>query len=117
MVTDVNSLLVIDTNDVKEEDVQMTGAKDTTIQILINRPPAPTFIMRRFRIKPKGYTPLHAHDYEHEVYVLQGKGEVLDDKRHYSIKAGSAVYVPPNKIHQFRNVGEEDLVFLCIIPA
>ncbi len=110
-------MLVIDVDEVREEEVQMEGAKDVTIQILINRPPAPTFVMRRFRIKPGGYTPLHAHDYEHEVYTLQGIGEVLDGELHYTIKPGSVIYVPPHKVHLFRNIGEEDLIFLCIIPA
>ncbi len=110
-------MLVVDADKVKEEDVLMEEAKGTTIQILINRPPAPNFIMRRFRIKPNGYTPLHLHDFEHEVYVLQGVGEVLNNKHRYAIKSGSVIYIPPNEVHQFRNVGEEDLVFLCIIPA
>ncbi len=110
-------MLVVDTNKVKEEDVNMEGAKNTSIQILINSPPAPTFVMRRFRIKPSGHTPQHAHDYEHEVYVLEGEGEVGDDKQSVKIKRGSVVYVPPNEIHQFRNTGSEDLVFLCLVPA
>ena len=44
-------MLVIDSDKVKAEKVQMEGAKDTTIQILIDHPLAPTFTMRRFRIK------------------------------------------------------------------
>jgi quercetin dioxygenase-like cupin family protein len=110
-------MLVIDSDKVKAEKVQTEGAKDTTIQILINHPPAPTFVMRKFRIKPGGYTPLHAHDYEHEVYVLEGLGEVGDKQQSIPIKQGSVVFIPPNEVHQFRNVGEGDLVFLCLVPA
>jgi len=110
-------MLVIDSDESKAEKVQMEGAKDTFVQILVNHPPAPTFVMRKFRIKPKGHTPLHAHNYEHEVYVLQGVGEVRDDKQAIPIKPGSVVFVPPNEVHQFKNVGDEDLVFLCLVPA
>jgi len=110
-------MLVIDSDKVKAKKVQTEGAKDTTIQILINHPPAPTFVMRKFRIKPGGYTPLHAHDYEHEVYVLEGLGEVGDKQQSIPIKQGSVVFIPPNEVHQFRNVGEGDLVFLCLVPA
>jgi len=110
-------MLVIDSDKVKAEKVQMEGAKDTTIQILIDHPPAPTFIMRKFRIKPGGYTPMHAHGYEHEVYVLEGLGEVRDEKQSIQIKQGSVVFIPPNEVHQFRNIGDDDLVFLCLIPA
>ena len=110
-------MLVIDSDKVKADKVQMEGAKDTTIQILLNHPPAPTFVMRKFRIKPGGYTPLHAHDYEHEVYVLEGLGEVGNGKQSIPIKQGSVVFIPPNEVHQFRNVGNDDLVFLCLDPA
>ena len=110
-------MLVIDSDKVKAQKVQMEGVKDTTIQILINHPPASTFITRKFRIKPGGYTPLHAHAYEHEVYVLEGLGEVRNEKQSIQIRQGSVVFIPPNEVHQFRNVGEVDLVFLCLIPA
>jgi len=60
---------------------------------------------------------MHALDYEHEVYVLDGVGEVRDEKQSIPIKQGSVVFIPPNKVHQFRNVGNDDLVFLCFIPA
>jgi len=110
-------MLAIDSDKVKAEKVQMDGARDTTIQILIDHPPAPTFVMRKFRIKPGGYTPLHAHDYEHEVYVLEGLGEVRNEKQSIPIKQGSVVFIPPNEVHQFRNVGDDDLVFLCLVPA
>jgi len=92
-------MLVIDSDKVKAQKVQMEGVKDTTIQILINHPPASTFIMRKFRIKPGGYTPLHAHAYEHEVYVLEGLGEVRNEKQSIQIRQGSVVFIPPNEVH------------------
>lgn len=87
-------MFVIDSDKAKAEQVQMEGAKDVTIQVLISHPPAPTFVMRRFRLKLGGYTPLHTHDYEHEVYVLQGLGEVRGEKESITIKPGSVVFIP-----------------------
>ena len=33
---------------------------------------APRFAMRVFTLEPAGHTPYHAHEWEHEVYVLAG---------------------------------------------
>ena len=41
---------------------------------------APNFVMRLFEMEPNGYSPLHAHAWEHEVFVLEGEGIVFDGK-------------------------------------
>ncbi len=100
-----------------EEKVEMEGAKDATIQWLIAKEHgAPNFAMRRFRVKPGGYTPYHTHDYEHEVYVLDGKGVAIIEGEEYPLEKDSFILVPPNLRHQFRNTGDSDLIFLCVIP-
>jgi len=104
-------------NRVTPEKVDMEGVKDTFIQWLITKDDgAPNFAMRRFVVKPGGYSPLHTHPYEHEVYVLSGKGQVQIGDEVHDIEQGSFAFVPPDIIHQFRNTGDDDLVFLCIIP-
>jgi quercetin dioxygenase-like cupin family protein len=100
-----------------EKEVEIKGASKTTIQLLINKPIAENFIMRRFRVEPSGYTTLHSHNYEHEVYVLQGVGEVTGNKESNAIKTGSVIFIPPKEIHQFKNTGKRDLVFLCLVPT
>lgn len=92
------------------------GAKKVWIQVLIDRYRAATFIMRRFIIKPGGETPLHAHRWEHEVFVLKGRGVITNGNVKLGLKPGNVVYVPPNRRHQFRNVAKGRLEFLCIIP-
>lgn len=72
--------------------------------------------MRHFEIASGGNTPKHSHAYEHEVFVLEGQGVVLEGNREHPISAGAAVYVPPNQLHQFRNTGTGTLKFLCLIP-
>ncbi len=102
---------------IKAEPVQMDGVKGAFIQWLIaGDDGAPNFAMRRFRVEPGGYTPYHHHPYEHEVYVLSGEGQVRINDKTYDITADTVVFVPPDVMHQFRNTGESDLVFLCIIP-
>jgi quercetin dioxygenase-like cupin family protein len=72
--------------------------------------------MRQFEVAPGGHTPLHTHGYEHEVFVLEGRGVVLEGDREHPLCSGSVVYVPPKQVHQFRNTGDVALKFLCLIP-
>jgi len=67
-------------------------------------------------LKNGGYTPKHSHLYEHEVFILNGKGRVFTDNTNKDIEKNYFLYVPPDKEHQFINTGENDLEFLCIIP-
>jgi quercetin dioxygenase-like cupin family protein len=77
---------------------------------------APTFAMRHFTVQPGGHTPLHKHDWEHEVYVLEGEGFVRHQDQEYPIRPGDAIFVPPNQLHQFRSAGSSHLRFLCMVP-
>ena len=77
---------------------------------------APSFSMRQFEVAPGGHTPKHAHAYEHEVFVLEGTGVVLEGEREHPLRPGMAVYVAAERLHQFRNTGTGTLKFLCLIP-
>ncbi|RKY97352.1 MAG: hypothetical protein DRQ10_08670 [Candidatus Hydrothermota bacterium] len=104
-------------SDVKIEKVEMEGAKDAYIQWLIaEEHGAPNFAMRRFTVKPEGFTPYHKHPYEHEIYVLDGEGVVRIEGKDYRIEKDSFVLIPPNLMHQLVNTGDKDLIFLCLIP-
>lgn len=75
------------------------------------------FCMRVFEVEKGGYTPKHTHDWEHELFFHQGKGEVLLNQKWQPVAAGSVAFIPGNQEHQIRNKGEEKLVFVCLIPA
>ncbi len=109
---------VVHYKDVEELPVNMEGAKDTYIRWLItDRDKAPNFAMRLFRLKPKGHTPYHSHPYEHEVFVLSGKGKLVFEGKEYPVEAGSVVFVDPDRKHQFVNDSDSDeLRFICLIP-
>ena len=53
---------------------------------------------------------------EHEVFVLQGNGIVMEGEQERLLKPGTAVFVPGGVEHQFRNTGTTPLKFLCLIP-
>ena len=108
---------VIHTEQIEAAPVDMEGAVDCCVRCLIGPDDAaPSFSMRQFEVASGGHTPKHTHAYEHEVFVLDGSGVVLEGDREHPLRSGSAVYVPPNQLHQFRNTGGGPLKFLCLIP-
>ena len=51
-------------------------------------------------------------------YILQGKGLMFIEDEQEEVSKGMAVYIPPNAWQKIKNIGEEDLIFLCIVdPA
>ena len=78
---------------------------------------AKNFAMRRVEIKPSLSVPLHNHPEEHEIYVLSGTGKFYNDKGEAEIaNQGDFVYIPSNEKHGMDNIGEDILIFLCLIP-
>jgi quercetin dioxygenase-like cupin family protein len=77
---------------------------------------APNFALRYFEIEPGGQTSLDQHAHDHGVFVLRGQGSVLLGDKESQVSFGDVIYIPPDQIHQLRNVGEEPFGFLCIIP-
>lgn len=97
--------------------VTMPGSSACQVRWLLSRDDgAPNFAMRQFEVAPGGFTPRHHHPYEHEIYVLEGEGEVYDGNTPHAIHAGDVVLVKPDDVHQFKNVGDKPLKFLCLIP-
>jgi len=104
--------------EIRQSEVKSEGVVGTYIQWLISKSDgAPNFAMRRFEVEPGGHTPKHIHTHEHEVYVLSGKGIIYFEGEEIEIEKDHFAFIPPNKEHQFRNTGNENLVFLCIVPV
>jgi quercetin dioxygenase-like cupin family protein len=104
-------------SEISEAPVTEEGAKDVKIKWLIGeKDGAPTFLMRHFTVQPGGFTPFHSHDWEHEVYVLEGDGRVRYEDREEKIAPGDAILIPPNRKHQFQASSGGTLKFLCMIP-
>jgi len=105
--------------EVKEDAAVMEdGAEGVKVKWLLDKSiGTPTFMMRHFTVEPGGFTPLHRHEWEHEVYVLEGEGLVRHEDRKYAIRPGDAILIPPNRLHQFRSTESAHLKFLCMIPV
>jgi quercetin dioxygenase-like cupin family protein len=108
---------VVRSSEVTAQPVAEEGARGATVRwLLARREGAPNFAMRLFELAPGGCTPLHTHPWEHEVFVLEAEGEVVQDSGATPIAAGDAVLVLPGERHQFRNTSEVPARFLCMIP-
>ncbi len=77
---------------------------------------APNYCMRVFDVEPGSSTPSHSHPWEHEVYVLAGKGVAVSEQGKTPIAKDNVVFVPPDEHHCFINNGSEVLRFICVIP-
>ena len=107
----------INYRDVKPEVPEEKGAKDMRIRWLItDKDGAKNFAMRYFEIGPDGNTPWHQHDWEHEVFVLEGSGIAISEEGEARFGPGDVFFIPPMKWHQFKNTGRCTLTFLCLIP-
>lgn len=103
--------------DVEQNTVEMPGAEGCKVRWLVgSKDGAANFSMRQFEVEIDGFTPKHSHPYEHEVFVLNGEGTVLEGDKIHKIKSGDVIFVQPNEIHQFKNTGSQPLQFLCLIP-
>ncbi|HNX00181.1 MAG TPA: cupin domain-containing protein [Candidatus Cloacimonadota bacterium] len=108
---------VVHAKDVTLEEVNAEGASATKIRWLISqKDDAPNFAMRLFEIEPGGHTPLHKHDWEHEVFIVDGEGVLVFEDGEKPFITNDAIYVESGKMHQFKNTGSKLLKFLCMIP-
>jgi len=108
---------VIHYDQVELEPVYAEGAEGAQIRWLIaQKDGAPNFAMRMFEVAPGGQTPFHAHDWEHELYCLSGQGSLVTERGELPFGENDVMYVDPNMMHAFKNVGTDTLKFLCLIP-
>ncbi|MEA1969029.1 MAG: cupin domain-containing protein [Thermodesulfobacteriota bacterium] len=94
------------------------AAKKITGRVLIGKDDgADNFCMRLFEISKNGHTPCHTHEWEHEIFVHSGNGEVLCNNEWKPVAKGSALFIPGNEKHQIRNNNDEPLIILCLVPS
>jgi quercetin dioxygenase-like cupin family protein len=60
-----------------------------------------------------GYTPLEKHAHEHEVFMLRGRALLRGGKQEVEVKPGNVIFISSFEEHQFKNIGDEPVEFLC----
>jgi len=89
-----------------------------TIRWVISAPQgAPNFAMRVIELQPGAASPHHAHDWEHEMFILSGKGTAWKEGKEVPIREGDTLLVPPNEEHEIINRSDGLLRFICLIPV
>lgn len=103
--------------EVEKSQVAIDGAKGVSVRWLIGEDSgAPNFYLRLFEVEPGGHTPSHTHDWEHEVFVVEGKGKLNSGEGSLDLEKGMFALVLPGEEHRFENTGDAVLKFLCAIP-
>jgi quercetin dioxygenase-like cupin family protein len=79
---------------------------------------AQNFILRVFEVEPGCKSPDHAHDWEHEIFILAGQGKARDrEGKETPIAEGTALFIPGGENHCLINTGSDVLRFICVIPT
>ncbi len=68
---------------------------------------------------PVGQTSVpHSLKTSEVYYIISGQGEMYIDDENQKVESDDAIYIPPNARQYIRNIGDEPLVFICIVdPA
>lgn len=105
------------TQNIKKISVNAPGALNVIKQSLVGPDQGwEGWVMRLFTVAPGGQTPRHSHTWPHINYIVSGEGTVYLDGREQSVQPGYSAYVPGGAEHQFINRGQQDFVFICIVP-
>lgn len=87
-----------------------------TVRWLLGEPEgSPNFEMRYFSLSGNIATEWHNHDWEHQVFIIKGKGKLRTPDHEVELVAGSAVLVAPGEQHHFICDGNI-FDFICVVP-
>ncbi|NIP67434.1 cupin domain-containing protein [Candidatus Bathyarchaeota archaeon] len=102
---------------IEQKDITEPGFDGVKVRWLITRGDgAENFAMRHFEISPGGESAHHSHSWEHETFILNGRGLVVCGDEERQVSPGFVVFIPPNVPHHFENLGDDEFRFLCLIP-
>ena len=99
---------------VREYKIDEEGARGVRVKYLLHKGVgAKRLQLRLFTIDVGGYTSLEKHAHEHEVFMLRGKALVRGGDQEVVVKPRDVVFIPSFEEHQFKNIGDEPVEFLC----
>ncbi len=77
---------------------------------------APRYVLRLYEIERGRATTAHTHYWEHQLFVLSGRGAVIAGDQEALLGEGDIVYIPAVERHQLINKGEQPFRFLVALP-
>jgi quercetin dioxygenase-like cupin family protein len=103
--------------DIPGEPQSNYGTTGTVLRTLIARDAgARIFSLRVITIEPRGQIGLHSHNWEHEIFVIRGKGRAFTKTESVDMNPDDFIWIPPDEEHGFENTGDVALEFVCCIP-
>jgi len=103
--------------DIEATPVDMEGVQNAVKrQILGPQDGTPLMALRVFTLAPGGYTPYHHHPFEHLNVVLEGQGVLRRADGESPLTTGAVALVLPDEMHQFKNSGDTNFSFVCLVP-
>jgi quercetin dioxygenase-like cupin family protein len=64
-----------------------------------------------------GYTPLHYHEVEEVILVLEGKLTATIGEESSEVEANTTLFIPPKVVHGFRNNSRKIARLIAFFPA
>lgn len=95
------------------EKIEMDGGAGIR-WLITHRDGAENFSMRLIDVPAGKETPSHSHDYEHEIFVIEGNGNVTLGDRELEIGEGDFIFIPPNIFHRIRS--KNGMRIICVVP-
>jgi mannose-6-phosphate isomerase-like protein (cupin superfamily) len=90
--------------------------QDSTVPT--NTKPKLRYSLAHATVPPRSATVPHRLRSSEVYYILQGQGCMHIDDQAWDVGPSDAVYIPPLSVQHISNVGNTDLIFLCIVdPA
>lgn len=110
-------MFVSNEKDIQGLELKLSGVSNVVKKSLIGPSQGwEGWVMRLFTLKKSGYSPRHSHPWPHINYIVSGLGILFLDGKEHQLEAGSVAYIPSGAEHQFQARGEQDFVFICIVP-
>ena len=92
------------------------GKRATVRWVIAEEHGAPNFEMRVFHLDEGLNSEWHRHPWEHEVYVLAGRGSLRSEAGETELEPGTVAFIAGGEMHQLRACRGEALEFICVVP-
>lgn len=104
-------------NKVRVERFNEIGAVNTKIRTLIGgEDGALTTSLHEIIVGKRGSTAMHRHEWEHQLFVEGGRGQLETMEGKIALAPGDVVLVGAGEDHRFAQTGKEPLRFLVVTP-
>ena len=86
----------------------------TTLLVCKDRCGAENFTSGMTRFPPAAAVPLHSHNCDEHVTMLEGKADVEIDGEHHLVETQDTVFIPEGLPHRFVNAGKGPMTILWV---